>query len=119
MKFMIVDDNELMRKAIIENVTDKNDQIIECKNGEAALLSLNDFNPDWILMDIKMKGMNGLIAAQRIKEIDPAQNIAFVTSYDYEAFRAAAKNIGVELYFMKDNLLLIREKLEEQELPYG
>lgn len=112
---MIVDDNELMRKAIIENVTDKNDQIIECKNGEAALLSLNDFNPDWILMDIKMKKMNGFISAEKILKEKPETNIAFVTNHDIDSYREMAKTLGIQHYFLKNNLLSIRNKLLEHE----
>ncbi|MCF6271505.1 MAG: response regulator [Melioribacteraceae bacterium] len=84
--------------------------------GDHSRPTFTDIDGDWILMDIKMQKMNGLIAAQRIKRINPKLNIAFVTNYDDKVYRTAAKSIGVYLFFMKNNLLTIRSKLEENEV---
>ena len=108
---MIVDDNDLMLKEISKSVALKTDTVMECKNGESAVLSCSDFNPDWILMDIKMPKMNGITAAKKIKEIIPDINIAFVTGYDNYSYREAAKSIGIEYFFLKNDLLSIRGKI--------
>lgn len=113
MKIMIIDNNDLMRKEIIQSVVMKDDIIMECADAELALKNCIDFNPDWILMDIKMKKINGLITAQKIKEMKPDVNIAFVTNYDYEAYHDAAKSIGAKHYFLKNDLLSIREILKK------
>jgi two-component system chemotaxis response regulator CheY len=110
---MIVDDNERMRKAIIEIVALPKDQILECETGESAVNNYNKFNPDWILMDIQMKGMDGMAAAKKIKDKDPAVKIAFVTKYDDKVYRTAAKSIGVKFYFLKNDLLKIRETINK------
>lgn len=109
---MIVDDNDLMLKEISKSVALKTDTVMECKNGESAVLSCSDFNPDWILMDIRMEKMNGILAAEKIKAVMPDVNIAFVTSYDNYSYRQAAKSLGIEHYFMKTNLLDIRKVLD-------
>jgi YesN/AraC family two-component response regulator len=112
MRIMIVDDNDLMLKEISKSVALKTDTVMECKNGESAVLSCSDFNPDWILMDIRMEKMNGILAAEKIKAVMPDVNIAFVTSYDNYSYRQAAKSLGIEHYFMKTNLLDIRKVLD-------
>ena len=112
MRIMIVDDNDLMLKEISKSVALKTDTVMECKNGESAVLSCSDFNPDWILMDIRMEKMNGILAAEKIKAVMPDVNIAFVTSYDNYSYRQAAKSLGIEHYFMKTNLLGIRKVLD-------
>jgi YesN/AraC family two-component response regulator len=109
---MIVDDSELMRKEIIRSVAYENDIVLECDSGKSAINLYSDFHPDWILMDIKMKNMNGLIAAEKIKMINPNVKIAMVSSYDNYYYRQAAKSLGVEFYFLKTNLLDIRETLK-------
>lgn len=112
MRIMIVDDNDLMRKEICKSVALKTDRVMECKNGESAVLSCSDFKPDWILMDIRMGKMNGILAAEKIKKIMPDVKIAFVTSYDNYSYRQAAKSLGIEHYFIKTNLLDIRKVLD-------
>jgi len=112
MRIMIVDDNDLMLKEISKSVALKTDTVMECKNGESAVLSCSAFNPDWILMDIRMEKMNGILAAEKIKAVMPDVNIAFVTSYDNYSYRQAAKSLGIEHYFMKTNLLDIRKVLD-------
>jgi len=109
---MIVDDNELMRKEIAKSVALQTDTVLECCDGESAVLIYSDFKPDWILMDIRMKGMNGITAAKRIKEIIPDINIAFVTGYDNYSYRQEAKSLSIEHYFIKTNLLDIRKVLD-------
>ena len=111
MRIMIVDDNELMRKEIAKSVALQTDTVLECCDGESAVLSYSDFKPDWILMDIKMPKMNGITAAKKIKEIIPGINIAFVTGYDNYSYREAAKSIGIEYFFLKNDLLSIRGKI--------
>ncbi|MCK5147569.1 response regulator [bacterium] len=60
MKIMIVDDNALMRKQIMQTVVRADDIIMECTDGESALANCLDFNPDWFLLDIRMEKINGL-----------------------------------------------------------
>ena len=112
MRIMIVDDNELMRKEISKSVALQTDAVLECEDGESAIVRCLDFNPDWILMDIKMKKMNGIIAAEKIKAVTPEVNIAIVTSYDSYLYRDAARKLGIKHFFMKTNLLDIRRVLD-------
>ena len=111
MKIMIVDDNELMRKEIKQSVVRTDDVIMECADGESALANCLDFDPDWFLLDIRMGKMNGLTAAEKIKVIKPDAKIAFVTSYDLDMYRKAAKELGVQYYFLKSNMLKIRDMM--------
>lgn len=115
MRIMVVDDNDLMRKEISKSVVLQTDTVLECKDGESAVLSCSDFNPDWILMDIKMAKMNGIQAADKIKKIMPGVKIAFVTGYDNYSYRQAAKSFGIEHYFIKNNLLDIRKVLDRNK----
>jgi len=112
MKIMIVDDNKLMREAIIQAVSRDNDEIIEFENGEGAVDNCEQFQPDWILMDIQMSKMNGIVAAEKIIEKLPRAKIAFVTSYDNKVYRTKAEKIGAKHYFIKNNLIAIRSEIE-------
>lgn len=112
---MIVDDNALMRKEISKSVALQTDTVLECSDGETAVSCCLEFNPDWILMDIKMSKMNGILTAEKIKGVMPDVKIAFVTSYDNLYFRRAAKSLDIEHYFIKTNLLEIRKVLDHDK----
>ena len=113
---MIVDDNDLMRKEIIRSVTIKEDEVFECSSGESAVKKCVEFFPDWILMDIRMPGMNGISAAENIKKLLPDAHIAFITSYDNISYRQKAAMMGIECYFLKSDLLSIRKTLESYNI---
>ncbi|MCF8240494.1 MAG: response regulator transcription factor [Melioribacteraceae bacterium] len=112
MRIMIVDDNALMRKEIISAVSNNEDVIMECADGESAISNFKEFNPDWILLDIRMNKINGIDAARVIREQAPGIKLAIVTSYDNPIYRKLAKLHGVEYYFLKSNMLSIREIIE-------
>ena len=112
MRLMIVDDNKLMRKTIIQMVAKKEDEILECCCGEEAVEKYSGFNPHWILMDIQMKEMNGFKAAEKILQQNPETNIAFVTNHNLDVYRETAKAIGINHYILKKNLFKINEILK-------
>jgi len=90
MKILIADDEPLARerlKSLIADI-DKSIQIQEANNGLEVLNQLSDFDPDIILMDIKMPGMDGLEAAQKISQLMSPPAIIFTTAYDQFALKA-------------------------------
>ena len=111
MRLMIVDDNERMRKTIVQMVAQKGDEILECCNGKEAVEKYSDFNPDWILMDIQMNEMSGFVATEKILQQNQETNIAFVTNHDLDIYRETAKAIGIKHYILKKNLFKINEIL--------
>ncbi len=78
-KIMVVDENKEMRKMIAELLTSEKNEIIELEDGDDAVEQYGKIKPDWVLMDINMKTVNGLEAAKRIKENFPDAHIAIVS----------------------------------------
>jgi|GraSoiStandDraft_4_1057263.scaffolds.fasta_scaffold285353_2 DNA-binding NarL/FixJ family response regulator len=103
MKFLIVDDSSAMRRCIKELLSAEA-QIFECSDGQDAVKAFTTHQPDWVLMDINMKLVDGLTAAGQIIARWPAAKIIFVTSHDLPRFRQAALQLKVEGYVLKDNL---------------
>jgi DNA-binding NarL/FixJ family response regulator len=102
-KFLIVDDSAQMRRCIKDSLPATVEKV-ECRNGDQALAAFVEHQPDWVLMDIEMKPVDGLAAARLIKTDWPDAKIIFVTSYDQPRFREAAAQLKVEGYVLKDNL---------------
>jgi CheY-like chemotaxis protein len=79
---LIVEDSEPMRQMIKTLVGDLTESFTECSDGAQALGAYRQCRPDWVLMDIKMKEMDGLMATRQIRAAFPNARIVVVTSYD-------------------------------------
>ncbi len=111
MSLMIVEDNEPMRRMIRLIVADLAERIDECGDGAEARACYDARRPDWVLMDIKMAGLDGIAATRRIKAAHPEANVMIVTDYDDAALREAAREAGACRYVLKEDLLAVRDIL--------
>ncbi|WP_315080707.1 response regulator [uncultured Clostridium sp.] len=103
LKIMIVDDEILERQALrmIINNSDSGRVIAEACNGREAIELDRKFNPDVIIMDVKMPGIDGIKASQVIKEQNKNKIIIMITAYDdFELVRKALV-LGVDDYILK------------------
>lgn len=100
---MIVDDEELERKAlkvILKELKEVN-IIAEACNGREAIEFDKKYNPDLIIMDVKMPGFDGCKAAEIIKANNKERIIIMVTAHDdFELVRKALV-LGVNDYILK------------------
>jgi two-component system response regulator AlgR len=90
-KILVVDDEILARQrlaALIEELGSPYRLAGEAANGEEALEWFEEQGADIVLMDIKMPGMDGLEAAQRLAESDSPPAVIFTTAYDEHALQA-------------------------------
>ena len=111
MKILIVDDNEQMRRAIRNLVDDLVDETFEAGDGAEALEACGACHPDWVLMDVRMAGMDGLSATRLLRAAFPETNVLIMTSYDDPGVREAATNAGACAFVPKDDLLALRRIL--------
>jgi NarL family two-component system response regulator LiaR len=112
LKLMIVDDNPDMRRLIRSIVSDLADYIVECADGTQALHSYAAHKPDWVLMDIEMKPLDGISATREIKTAFPDAQIMIVTEYDDPDWREEARHAGACAYVLKENLADVRRTLQ-------
>ena len=105
---MIVDDNQQMRRTIKSIVGDLVEEIYECEDGGPAIALYARHRPDWVLMDLRMKEMDGLEAASRIVAAFPEARIVIVTDYDDSELREAAHRAGARHYINKRRLFDLR-----------
>jgi len=59
LKLLIVDDQRGIRRLLTEVFMEYGYEIESCSNGLKALETIPEFDPDLIIMDVKMPGMNG------------------------------------------------------------
>ncbi len=83
-KVLIVDDQEVIREAfgMLLSSDPTVDLVGALSDGESAVKMVPILNPDVVIMDVKMPGINGIAAAQRIRESHPEVGIILLSAYD-------------------------------------
>lgn len=115
MTIMIVDDNDAVRAKMRAILRPTAQTICECTDGNEALDSYTRFHPDWVLMDIRMKVMDGFQATEEILAQFPDAKIVMVTQYDEPSLRERAKQIGACDFVLKENLFDIERIIHGQQ----
>ncbi len=107
---MIVEDSRVMRM-MIRNVLGEDNEYFEYEDGDDAVASYSSVHPDYVLMDINMKRMDGITATRKIRDMDSDSQIVIVTDYDHKQFRESAEAAGAIAYITKENLFDIHQVL--------
>ena len=109
MKLLIVDDNPDMRVMLRNICVNHFNEIHECEDGSVAITLFDEFKPDWVLMDIKMKKMDGITATSEIMINNPAAKVIIISQYKDKSFRDEAMKAGAVGFVDKEDLLRIKE----------
>jgi len=80
-KILVVDDEENIRLLYKEELEEEGFIVELAKSGEEALEKLSLFQPDLIILDIKMPGIGGLETLNRIRGIDRDLPIVLCSAY--------------------------------------
>ena len=89
-KVLIVDDEQLARDRLARMVASFNDYVVigEAGSGVGAVQQAAALQPEVVLLDIRMPGMDGLEAARHFTEIDEPPAVIFCTAYEEHAVEA-------------------------------
>ena len=106
LKILVVDDNQHMRKLVVTILQAFGAiQIFEAADGEHAWTILRDANPDVILLDWQMEGMNGLEFARMVRTSANSPNpflpIIMLTGHTHIDHVRQARDAGVNEFLAK------------------
>lgn len=103
-RLLIVDDHPFFRQGVKFYLSSLNEfEIIgECSSGEQALELISTTEPDVILMDLKMTGMDGISTTEALLKKNPNLRILILTSFGSEEKIYQALSIGAAGYCLKD-----------------
>jgi CheY-like chemotaxis protein len=107
MTIMVVDDNTRMREVIKSMFDEQDTRIVEYASGNDAVQHYAADSPDWVLMDIRMKGLDGLTATRQIIGRDPHAKV-IITECLEPSLRAAAHSMGTYGYVAKEDLVSVK-----------
>lgn len=102
-RILIVDDHEVVRlglRALLEKQPNL-DVVAEAATAREALEKTRDYNPDVVVMDIRLKGGSGIEACQEITEAYPETKVIMLTSYAEDEMLFSAIRAGAAGYVLK------------------
>jgi len=112
MTVLIVDDNPSVCRVIRAIVAPLVEHVFECCGGEEAIGLYRAHRPDVVLMDVAMRGLDGITATRQIRQVNPAARVVIVTNHDQADLRDAAAAAGACGYVLKTHLLDLRSWFE-------
>lgn len=104
-KVLIVDDHALVRMGIrrlLEDMSDVN-VVADAENGEQALLCVKTHNPDVVLLDMKMPGIDGWEVTRRLKKSSPHIKVIAVTAICSDPLPIRVLQLGAMGYLTKES----------------
>jgi len=116
---MLVDDHPLLRKGLAQLIAleDELDVVAEASNGKEALELAQEVQPDLILLDLNMQGMDGLETLKALRESNIESRIIMLTVSDNDEDVICAITYGADGYLLKDmDPDAILEKIKEATL---
>lgn len=116
---LIVDDNSTNLKVLSESLKSAGYRVLIAKDGESALSKLEKIQPDLILLDVMMPGIDGFETCQRIKACDRTKDIPiiFMTALADTEYKVKGLKLGAVDYITKpfqQEEVLVRVRVHTQ-----
>jgi len=98
---LVVDDDRRMVRTINDILQLKGYETLTAYSGEEAIDKVKDDNPDFVLMDIKMPGIDGVKALEMIKGVSPGTQVVLMSAYVTNEQAEEAKLHGAAMVLTK------------------
>jgi DNA-binding NarL/FixJ family response regulator len=102
-RVLIADDHPMFRKGLrgLMQSVDGVEVVGEATGGEEAIALAENLQPDVVLMDINMPGVNGIEATRRILHVNPSIGVLVLTMYEDDDSVFAVMRAGARGYLLK------------------
>jgi len=103
-RVLVADDHRIVRDGLrlILETTDEFEVVGEAADGDSAVELAQREAPDAILMDLRMPGLDGLGAIERIHRLRPEAAIVILTTYNEDDLMTRGLRAGARGYLLKD-----------------
>jgi len=115
-KLLVVDDEQDICEFVKSFLQERGYQVLTALNGDDAITIAKNEKPELILLDIKMKGMDGIATLKHLKEMNKKQKVIMVTALNDQDRMDEAKKLGVCDYITKPLMLDYLEQAIEKNL---
>ncbi len=104
-RLLLVDDHSVIRQALrmLLESRPELEVIGDCENGREALSAVEKLNPDVVLMDVVMPGLNGIEATRQIRRFSRGSRVVMLSGFVDEDQLLEALRAGASGYLMKSS----------------
>jgi CheY-like chemotaxis protein len=108
-KILICEDEQDAQTSLKNLLTKRSYEVLAVNNGQDAAEQARTFQPDLILLDIRMPKIDGIEVAGMIREFDKKVKIIFVSAFNSEQMKKEASHYDISGYITKpassDNII--------------
>ncbi|HKS43749.1 MAG TPA: response regulator transcription factor [Amycolatopsis sp.] len=101
---LLVDDEPLLRLGFRLVLQSQPDMVVvgEAADGAAAVRRTGELDPDVVLMDVRMPGMDGIDATRDIVRAHPRSRVLILTTFDLDEYAFAGLRVGASGFLLKN-----------------
>ena len=102
-RLLLADDHTILVEGLKALLAPEFDVVATAGDGRAVLEAAKEYQPDIVLLDISMPGLNGIEAARRLKQSNPDAKLIVLTMHGDLSFVRAAFEAGASGYVLKQS----------------
>lgn len=120
MKVLVIDDSKIIRDRLVNllSVIEGVETVAEAENAKIAIWTYRDIEPDVLILDIRMRGMNGIELLKQIKNERHVSKVIMLTNFPYPQYKKKCLEHGADYFLDKfsefDEVGVIIRDLVEQ-----
>lgn len=128
MKILVVEDEDFLREVMIRSLEKERYVVESAANYHEALLKINDYDYDCIVLDIMLPGGSGLDVLEELKKMRKKDSVIIVSAKDSLEDKVTGLDLGADDYLTKPFHLaelnarikcIIRRKQQDGEMHIG
>lgn len=106
-RIFIVDDHPLLRRGLAELINREPDMVFcgEAEDSPSAIKAISQIKPDLVIVDISLKGYNGIELIKNIKAFDSKIMILVLSMHDESIYAMRVLKAGAKAYVMKQEVV--------------
>jgi len=100
-RILVVDDEQISRDGVAEVLTDEGYEVAVAADGQEAITLLPSFQPDLVLTDLQLPGLDGIGVLNHVRSVSPTTLVMIFTADTTIDAKRRAERLGVEDYINK------------------